>query len=115
MTHVPGDPARPFGEDDLEAKFIRVTAAVLDRERAEAEFAAALTALERPAAFIREIESGRQDVRLIAGRSSPAPAAAVADLLTVLAKAEQHIFDVRHGVAAEPHGVRHAGGLGDAQ
>ncbi|MSP44833.1 MAG: hypothetical protein EXQ83_02965 [Xanthobacteraceae bacterium] len=55
VTHVPGDPARPFGEDDLKAKFIRVTAAALDRERAEAEFAAALTALERPAAFIREI------------------------------------------------------------
>jgi len=56
VTHVPGDPARPFGEDDLEAKFIRVTATVLDRDRAEAEFAAALTALERPAAFIREME-----------------------------------------------------------
>ena len=63
MTHVPGDPARPFGEDDLEAKFIRVTAAVLDRERAEAEFAAALSALERPAAFIREMEQvGRRKV-----------------------------------------------------
>jgi 2-methylcitrate dehydratase PrpD len=55
VTHVPGDPARPFGEDDLEAKFIRVTAGVLDPDRAEAEFAAALTALERPAAFIREM------------------------------------------------------------
>jgi 2-methylcitrate dehydratase PrpD len=55
VTHVPGDPARPFGDDDLETKFVRVTASVLDRERAEAEFAAALTALDRPAAFIREI------------------------------------------------------------
>ena len=55
VTHVPGDPARPFGEADLKAKFIRVTAGVLDRDRAEAEFAAALTALERPAAFIREM------------------------------------------------------------
>jgi 2-methylcitrate dehydratase PrpD len=55
VTYVPGDPARPFGEDDLQAKFIRVTAAVLDRDRAEAEFAAALSALERPAACIREI------------------------------------------------------------
>jgi 2-methylcitrate dehydratase PrpD len=55
VTHVPGDPARPFGEADLQAKFIRVTAGVLDRDRAEAEFAAALTALERPAAFIREM------------------------------------------------------------
>jgi 2-methylcitrate dehydratase PrpD len=55
VTHVPGDPARPFGEDDVEAKFIRVTAGVLDPDRAEAEFAAALSALDRPAAFIREI------------------------------------------------------------
>jgi len=55
VTDVPGDPARPFSEDDLEAKFIRVTATVLDRERAKAEFAAALSALEQPAAFIREI------------------------------------------------------------
>jgi 2-methylcitrate dehydratase PrpD len=55
VTHVPGDPGRPFGEDDLQAKFVRVTAAVIDCDRAEAEFAAALTALERPAAFIREM------------------------------------------------------------
>ena len=55
VSHVPGDPARPFSEDDLKAKFIRVTAGVLARDRAEAEFAAALTALERPAAFIREM------------------------------------------------------------
>ena len=25
VTHVPGDPARPFGDDDLEANFVRVT------------------------------------------------------------------------------------------
>ncbi len=55
VTHVPGDPARPFGEAELKAKFVRVTAGLLDPDRAEAEFAAALTALERPAAFIREI------------------------------------------------------------
>jgi 2-methylcitrate dehydratase PrpD len=55
VTHVPGDPARPFGEADLKAKFIRVTGGVLDSDRAAAEFAAALTALERPAAFIREM------------------------------------------------------------
>ena len=30
VTHVPGDPARPFGESDLKAKFVRVTAALLD-------------------------------------------------------------------------------------
>jgi 2-methylcitrate dehydratase PrpD len=55
VTHVPGDPARLLSENDLAEKFIRVTAAVLDRERAEAHFAAALTALERPAAFVREM------------------------------------------------------------
>jgi 2-methylcitrate dehydratase PrpD len=56
VSHVPGDPARPFGEDELRAKFIRVTATVLNHERAESEFGAALCALDRPAAFMREIE-----------------------------------------------------------
>ncbi len=56
VTHVPGDPARPFGESDLKAKFIRVTSAVLDRGHAEAGFAAALGAFERPAAFVRAME-----------------------------------------------------------
>jgi 2-methylcitrate dehydratase PrpD len=56
VTHVPGDPARPFGESDLKAKFVRVTSAVLDQGRAEAEFAAALGALGRPAAFVRDME-----------------------------------------------------------
>jgi 2-methylcitrate dehydratase PrpD len=55
VIHMPGDPGRPFGRSDVEAKFVRVVAPMLDRERAEAEFAAALTAFERPAAFIREI------------------------------------------------------------
>jgi 2-methylcitrate dehydratase PrpD len=55
VTHVPGDPARPFGKDDLQAKFIRVTSAVLGRERAEAQFAAALAAIEQPAAFLGEV------------------------------------------------------------
>lgn len=56
VTDIPGDPTRPFSEDDLRVKFIRFTAGVLDRDRASAEFAAALSALERPAAFIREID-----------------------------------------------------------
>jgi len=55
VTHVPGDPARPFSEADLKAKFLHVTAGVLAPDRAEAEFAAALSALDRPAAFIREM------------------------------------------------------------
>jgi 2-methylcitrate dehydratase PrpD len=53
VTHVPGDPARPFSDADLKVKFVRATG--LERDRAEAEFAAALSALDRPAAFIREI------------------------------------------------------------
>ena len=56
VTHVPGDPARPFGEDELKAKFVRVIAPLLDGEQADAMFAAALDAIEQPAALIREIE-----------------------------------------------------------
>ena len=56
MTHVPGDPARPFSEDDVKSKFIRVVAPLLDRDRAEATFAEALSALERPAEVIRAID-----------------------------------------------------------
>ena len=55
VTHVPGDPARPFSEADLKAKFLRVTAGVLDAAQAEAKFADALTVLDRPAEFIREM------------------------------------------------------------
>jgi 2-methylcitrate dehydratase PrpD len=57
VTHVPGDPARPFSEDDLKAKFIRVTATVIDPNRAKAEFAKALTALDRPSEFVREMDA----------------------------------------------------------
>jgi len=56
VTHVPGDPARPFSEADLRSKFIRVVAPRLDRERAEAMFAEALTAVERPAEIVRSID-----------------------------------------------------------
>jgi 2-methylcitrate dehydratase PrpD len=55
VTHVPGDPSRPYSEADLKAKFLRVVAPVLEGDRAEAEFAAACSALDRPAAFIRAI------------------------------------------------------------
>jgi 2-methylcitrate dehydratase PrpD len=57
VTHVPGDPARPFGEDDLRQKFLRVAAPTLDRERANALFAVGLSAIERPADALREIEN----------------------------------------------------------
>ena len=56
VTHVPGDPARPFGGDGLKRKFARVVAPLLDREQAEALFATALTALDRPAEILGEIE-----------------------------------------------------------
>jgi len=55
VTHVPGDPARPFGEDDLRAKFIRVVAPVLDREDADAMFMAALSAIDQPAVVLDAI------------------------------------------------------------
>jgi 2-methylcitrate dehydratase PrpD len=57
VTHVPGDPAQSFGEDDVKAKFIRVTAPVLERGRAAAMFEMALSALDRPGEVIREVEA----------------------------------------------------------
>jgi len=56
VTHVPGDPARPFSEDDLRQKFVRVTAPVLDAEQARAAFNRALDAVENPAGMLAEIE-----------------------------------------------------------
>lgn len=57
VTHVPGDPARPFGEDDVKAKFLNVVAPVMDREQAEAMFDKALAAADRPGDIVREIET----------------------------------------------------------
>jgi 2-methylcitrate dehydratase PrpD len=56
VTHIPGDPARPFSEEDLKSKFVRVVAPSFDRERAQAMFTEALTAVERPAEIIRAID-----------------------------------------------------------
>jgi 2-methylcitrate dehydratase PrpD len=56
VRHVPGDPARPFGEGDLKSKFVRVVAPLLGRDCALAMFAEALAALERPAEIIRAID-----------------------------------------------------------
>jgi 2-methylcitrate dehydratase PrpD len=63
VAHVPGDPARPFGEDELKAKFARVVAPLLEGGQADAMFTAALAALDRPASLLEEI--GR-----IAGRGA---------------------------------------------
>ena len=74
VTHVPGDPARPFGEDDLQAKFIRVTAPVLDRERAEARVRrGADRARAAGGVHSRDRTDRRRHKTLIAARSSPAP------------------------------------------
>jgi 2-methylcitrate dehydratase PrpD len=56
VTAVPGDPARPFGAEELRAKFRRVTAAALDQASADAMFERALGALGRPAELVGEIE-----------------------------------------------------------
>ena len=56
VTHVPGDPALPWGDTDVEQKFTRVLAPLMDRDRASAQFASALAAVERPAAFLQEID-----------------------------------------------------------
>jgi 2-methylcitrate dehydratase PrpD len=55
VTHVPGDPARPFGEAESKAKFRRVTASVIDGTKADAIFASALAALDDPAALLAEV------------------------------------------------------------
>jgi 2-methylcitrate dehydratase PrpD len=56
VSQVPGDPARPFGEDDVRAKFMRAVAPVLADKSAAAMFAAALSALDQPGAALREID-----------------------------------------------------------
>ena len=55
VTDIPGDPARPYGEAELKDKFVRMTARLLDRQRAELAFAAALKAFETPVAAIHDI------------------------------------------------------------
>jgi 2-methylcitrate dehydratase PrpD len=57
VTDVPGDPARPFGEDDVKAKFRRVVAPVLDGARAVDLSTASLAAIEWPGEILREVES----------------------------------------------------------
>jgi 2-methylcitrate dehydratase PrpD len=56
VTDVPGDPARPFGENELKAKFARVTAPLLNGELADAMFAAGLGALDDPAEVLAAID-----------------------------------------------------------
>jgi 2-methylcitrate dehydratase PrpD len=56
VTYVPGDPARPFGEADLKAKFGRVVAPLLDGNEADRVNERALAALDQPAEMLAEIE-----------------------------------------------------------
>jgi 2-methylcitrate dehydratase PrpD len=55
VTHVPGDPARPFSEDDLRQKFVRVTAPLLNAGQAGAVFNQALDAVQNPDGMLSEI------------------------------------------------------------
>jgi 2-methylcitrate dehydratase PrpD len=57
VVHVPGDPARPFGADELKAKFLRVIAPAFGAERAEALFVAALGGIDNPAGILEAINS----------------------------------------------------------
>ena len=59
VTHVPGDPARPFGEGEVMTKFLRVVEPLLDHARAETIFASALQALTRPVEMTAEIDALR--------------------------------------------------------
>jgi 2-methylcitrate dehydratase PrpD len=56
VVHVPGDPERPFSDDELKSKFSRVTAPLLDDEQVEAVFSAALAAIDEPAVLLRVID-----------------------------------------------------------
>ena len=53
VIHVPGDPARPFGADELKAKFLRVISPAFGAERAETLFVAALGGIDNPAGIDR--------------------------------------------------------------
>jgi 2-methylcitrate dehydratase PrpD len=56
VLQVPGDPARPFGEDGLQAKFVKVFAPASESESAEAVFALALRGIDDPPGTLGEIE-----------------------------------------------------------
>jgi 2-methylcitrate dehydratase PrpD len=56
VVHVPGDPALPFGEDGLKAKFFPVVAPVLKNESAESAFTLALRGIDDPVGTLGEID-----------------------------------------------------------
>ena len=55
VADVPGDPSRPFGEAEVRDKFVRVLAPLMDAARAEAMFATALAAPERPSNMLETL------------------------------------------------------------
>jgi 2-methylcitrate dehydratase PrpD len=55
VTHVPGDPARPFGEADLRRKFRKLVEPV-PADQADEMFTRALEALDEPSGLPRDIE-----------------------------------------------------------
>ena len=55
VTHVPGDPARPFGEADLRKKFHKLVASVPE-DQVDDMFTRALEALDEPSGLPRDIE-----------------------------------------------------------
>jgi len=63
VTHVPGDPARPFDRSSVREKFVRFVAPVLGTQKAEQMLAHASDALAsgRPAALVAEIEQACRD------------------------------------------------------
>ena len=55
IDDVPGDPARPYGETELRAKFARLVAPTLGETRAETMFAQALAAIEQPTKLVSDL------------------------------------------------------------
>ena len=55
VIHVPGDPARPFGEAELRSKFQKLVEPV-PADQADGMFTRALEALDEPAGLPRDIE-----------------------------------------------------------
>ena len=75
VTHVPGDPARPFGRAQVRDKFMRFAGPLLGTEKAEHTLARCGNALATAefAALVAEIESAAAVIpgpeRSVGGRS----------------------------------------------
>jgi 2-methylcitrate dehydratase PrpD len=55
VLHVPGDPDRPFAQNDLKEKFVGLLAPILGSGGAEAMFSRALAAIDQPRQVLSEI------------------------------------------------------------